>query len=229
MKHDNIIEFSVWGERALFSDPLTTAAAGRATLPVPTYEALKGIISSVYWKPTLIWIVDKVRVMNQIRSEAESVVLRRYRSQSCELAVNTYLCDVRYHVQAHFIWNENRPEFKCDRCEEMHYSRAKRMLSRGGARQAFLGTRDCPCYVAPCRFSVEHGYYDDTDLDIGIIHHGFTYPDEAYNARTRCALSERLFHCRMEKGIIEFPPPWQCIHRHIGDRQAKEWNTLALV
>lgn len=229
MKHNNILEFQVWGERALFSDPITSSAAGRTTLPVPTYEALKGIISSVYWKPTLTWVIDMVRVMNRIRSEPETALLRRYRSHSCELAVNTYLCDVRYHVQAHFIWNENRSEYECDRCEEMHYSRAKRMLARGGTRQAFLGTRDCPCYVAPCSFPAGKGYYDNTDMDIGLIHHGFTYPDEAYNLQTQGALNERLFHCRMEKGIIEFPPPWQCIHRFIGKRQAKVWNSLALV
>ena len=28
---------------------------------VPTYEALKGILSSTYWKPALVWYIDAVR------------------------------------------------------------------------------------------------------------------------------------------------------------------------
>ncbi|MCA6071063.1 MAG: hypothetical protein LE168_01540 [Endomicrobium sp.] len=26
---------------------------------MPTYEAIKGIAESIYWKPTFVWIIDK--------------------------------------------------------------------------------------------------------------------------------------------------------------------------
>ena len=35
---------------------------------IPTYEALKGITESIYWKPSIIWIVDAVRIMNPIQN-----------------------------------------------------------------------------------------------------------------------------------------------------------------
>ena len=38
------------------------------TYQVPTYQALKGMLESVYWKPTLVWIIDAVRVMKKILS-----------------------------------------------------------------------------------------------------------------------------------------------------------------
>ena len=62
-KKRNTVEFEVVGDRALFSDPITRVGGEKTSYYVPTYEALKGIISSVYWKPTFIWIIDAVATM----------------------------------------------------------------------------------------------------------------------------------------------------------------------
>jgi CRISPR-associated protein Cas5d len=66
---DNIVEFKVNGKFALFTDPLTRMGGEKCSYQVPTYEALKGILSSVYWKPTIIWIIDKVRVVKAIHTQ----------------------------------------------------------------------------------------------------------------------------------------------------------------
>lgn len=67
-KHRNTVEFQVYGKYALFTDVLTRTGGERCTYMIPTYEALKGILHSVYWKPTLVWIIDSVRIMNPIRT-----------------------------------------------------------------------------------------------------------------------------------------------------------------
>ena len=54
MLYDNKICFRVWGNEALFTDPLTKVGGEKFSYPVPTYQALKGITESIYWKPTLI-------------------------------------------------------------------------------------------------------------------------------------------------------------------------------
>ncbi len=59
-KYRNTIEFEVYGKYALFSDPVTRAGGEKSSYHIPTYEALKGIVESVYWKPTIIWYVDAV-------------------------------------------------------------------------------------------------------------------------------------------------------------------------
>lgn len=41
------------------------------TLHIPTYESLKGITESIYWKPSIIWIIDEVRVMYPIQMESK--------------------------------------------------------------------------------------------------------------------------------------------------------------
>ena len=69
----NTVEFQVYGDFALFSDILTRPGGEKMSYPIPTYEALKGIISSVYWKPTFIWIIDSVRIMNPIRTVRKGI------------------------------------------------------------------------------------------------------------------------------------------------------------
>ena len=66
-KYDNIVEFQVTGDYALFSDPIMRVGGEKCTYQVPTYEALKGILHSVYWKPTIVWVIDAVRVMKPFR------------------------------------------------------------------------------------------------------------------------------------------------------------------
>ena len=57
----NAVEFIVCGNRALFSDPVTRVGGEKTSYYVPTYEALKGALASVYWKPTIIWVIEAVR------------------------------------------------------------------------------------------------------------------------------------------------------------------------
>lgn len=144
MRHPNIVEFSVVGDYALFSDPITRVGGEKCTYQIPTYEALKGILSSVYWKPTIVWYIDKVRVMNPIRMEVKGIRTIKYNDGSgVDRSYYTYLKDCRYQVSAHFEWNENRPELIGDRNENKHHEIAKRMIEKGGRRDIFLGTREC--------------------------------------------------------------------------------------
>lgn len=55
LERENSIEFKVSGRYALFSDPINRIGGEKFSYQVPTYQALKGILESVYWKPTLIW------------------------------------------------------------------------------------------------------------------------------------------------------------------------------
>ena len=52
MANRNSIEFTVRAHHALFTDPLTRIGGEKCSYHVPTYEALKGIAKSIYWKPT---------------------------------------------------------------------------------------------------------------------------------------------------------------------------------
>ena len=134
---ENSIEYKLTGRYALFTDPITKIGGEKSTYLVPTYEAIKGITQSIYWKPTIIWVIDKIRLINKIRTEAKNVKPISYSGGANELSVYTYLRDVEYRVKAHFEWNLNRPELKSDRNENKHHEIAKKMIRKGGRRDIF--------------------------------------------------------------------------------------------
>lgn len=225
MVHRNSVEFEVYGDYALFSDPLMRVGGEKCSLQLPTYEALKGVLHSVYWKPTIIWIVDKVRVMNPIQTEVKGIRPIKY-SGGNDLAYYTYLKDCRYQVQAHFVWNENRPELSEDRNENKHHNIAKRMIEKGGRRDVFLGARECQAYVEPCVYGAGAGAYDSTaELAFGLMYHGITYPDEAYSEQTEGKMTVRLWYPVMRNGEIAFAAPEACpLNRAVRDMPVKAFG-----
>ena len=225
--HRNTVEFEVSGDYALFSDPITRVGGEKFSYQIPSYEALKGILHSIYWKPTLIWIIDEVRIMNPIQTETKGIRPIKYYNNGNDLSYYTYLKDCRYQVRAHFVWNYNRPELAEDRNENKHHNIAKRMIAKGGRRDIFLGTRECQGYVEPCVFGEEKGAYDDTpELAFGPMYHGITYADEAYSEDTKDKMTVRFWSPVMKHGVISFIPPEQCPqHKTICSMKMKPFGT----
>ena len=226
MQHPNIVEFEVYGDYALFSDPIFRVGGEKCTYQIPTYEAIKGILSSVYWKPTIIWYIDKVRIMNQIQMETKGIRPIKYGGGN-DLSYYTYLKNCKYQVQAHFEWNYNRPELTNDRNENKHHEIAKRMIIRGGRRDIFLGTRECQGYVEPCHFGEGIGAYDNVDnIQFSTMYHGITYADEAYSDDTKGRMTINLWRPEMKNGVIIFPKPSECpIHKPLHEMKIKEFGT----
>ncbi|MBM4055467.1 MAG: type I-C CRISPR-associated protein Cas5 [Planctomycetes bacterium] len=206
MEKENKVEFKVSGKYALFTDPLTKLGGEKCSYHIPTYEALKGVLSSVYWKPTIVWIIDKVRVVNRIRTQTRSAKPVEYGGGN-SLAIYTYLADVEYQVQAHFEWNMNRKDMEKDRNENKHHCVARRMIEKGGRRDIFLGARECQGYVEPCKFGEGQGDYDDYgEIAFDLMFHGFDYPDELGGKE----LHARFWRPKMVDGKIDFVRPEEC-------------------
>jgi len=217
----NSIEFKVHGRYALFTDPLTKVGGEKCSYHVPTYEALKGIVKSIYWKPTLIWIIDEVRVMKRIRTQTKGTKPQEFGGGNT-LAIYTFLADVEYQVRAHFEWNSHRAALKEDQIEGKHFAIAKRMVERGGRQDIFLGTRDCQGYVEPCKFGDGVGDLDDAgELAFGLMFHGFDYPDETGDQK----LHARFWRQTMNNGLIRFDRPEDCaVHRYVRDMTVKPFG-----
>lgn len=217
----NSIEFEVYGDYALFTDPLTKMGGEKMTYNVPSYQALKGIIESVYWKPTILFVVDEVRIMNPIRMESKGIRPIEYGGGNT-LANYTYLRDVRYQVRAHFIFNPHRPDMAFDRNEHKHHNILKRSLKAGGRRDIFLGARECQGYVEPCEYGSGKGAYDDLEeMHLGTMVHGINYPDET----GRNKMEVRLWNPVMKNGKIQFIRPDQCMNvRELQDMEPKRFD-----
>jgi len=224
-KKRNSVEFKISGRYALFSDPVTRVGGEKFSYQIPTYQALKGILESVYWKPTFIWHIDAVRVMRKIQTESKGIKpIKMNDGKKNDLSYYTYLRDVEYQVLAHFDWNYQRENLKKDRNEHKHHNVAKRCIEKGGRRDVFLGSRECQGYVEPCVFGEGDSFYKDYgELDFGVQFHGYDYPDET----GKDELVVRLWRAKMVNGFIEFPMPKACdpsLMRFIRKMTAKEFE-----
>ncbi|TJX13280.1 type I-C CRISPR-associated protein Cas5 [Tissierella creatinini] len=207
MKPRNSIEFKVSGKYALFSDPITRVGGEKYSYTVPSYSALKGIVESIYWKPSIIWIIDKVRIMNEIKTQSQGVKTLKYNDGKNDLSIYCYLANVSYNIQAHFEFNQYRPDLEQDWNENKHHNIAKRMVEKGGRRDVFLGTRECQGYIEPIEFNSGEGFYDNlNEFPLGTMLHGINYPDET----GRNTLEVRFWQPIMKKGVIDFIRPENC-------------------
>ena len=219
----NSVSFRLWGRYALFTDPITKVGGEKCSYHLPTYEAIKGVLKSIYWKPTLIWYVDRVRVIKPLRTQTKGTKpLVWGGGNRNSLAIYTFLKDVEYQVEAHFEWNEHRPELANDRIDGKHFSILKRTLEKGGRQDVFLGTRDCQAYVEPCVFGEGPGAYHEIDeLSFGLMFHSFSYPDETGVDE----LHSNFWQATMKKGVLEFPRPEHCeVSRFVRDMNSKEFG-----
>lgn len=219
----NSISFRLWGQFALFTDPVTRIGGEKCSYHVPTYEAIKGVLKSIYWKPTLIWHIARVRVMKPIRTQTKGMKPLKWSDGGNDLAYYTFLRDVEYQVEAHFVWNEHRPELKADRIDGKHFTIAQRMLERGGRQDIFLGTRDCQGYVEACRFGEGEGAYDKIDeMAFGLMFHSFGYPDETGTDE----LKANFWMGKMNYGVLDFSAlkPESLISRSVRPMTAKVFD-----
>ncbi len=199
------IEFKVFAKNALFTEPITKLGGEKCSYQIPTYEAIKGITKSIYWKPTFIWIIDKIRIMKVIEMETKGVRTIKYHNGKTDLSYYTYLRNVEYQVKAHFEWNFYNDEYAKDRNTGKHISIAKRSLEAGGRQDIFLGTRECQGYVEPCDFGTGTSDYDGKDLYFGMMFHSFSYPNERLeNEDENDTLTVNLWNAKMKNGIIDF-------------------------
>lgn len=221
----NTVEFMVYGRYAMFTNQVFKLSGEQFSESIPSHEALRGILMSIYYKPTLKWYIDAVRIMNPIKTECKGILLPQYNGGK-DLSYYTYLKDVCYQVRAHFEWNLNQPDLERDRNKKKHHEIALRAISKGGYRDVFLGKRECQAYVEPCAFGSGKGYYDDVRaIEFGLTRHGFTYPEEAYSPETEGMLTENFWEPVMRHGVILFPRPENCpVHKTLKPMEPKRFG-----
>jgi CRISPR-associated protein Cas5d len=221
----NSIQFKLRGRHALFTDPITRIGGEKCSYHLPTYEAIKGVLKSIYWKPTIVWKVDKVRVMKPIRTETKGVKPLNWTGGNT-LAYYTYLREVEYQVLAHFEWNESQPHLEKDRNDGKHYNMALRALQAGGRQDIFLGTRECQGYVEAFEegesFDQGRGaYHDIEELSYGLMFHSFDYPDETGKNELRA----NFWQATLRLGVLHFDDPdTRLVSKHVRPMTPKTWG-----
>lgn len=216
---NNCVEVEITGPRALFSDVTNSGSGEKCSYPIPTYEALRRILGRVYQKPTFNWVIDELRVMNQVHLAIEghnhtNTYGNYEKGNNHTLVGNLLLCNVRYQVRAHIEWNYNHVECADDRCYCKHLSIFKRALEKGPRRSPCLGVSELLAEVKPCKFGSGEGYYDNAGEQVyGFMYHSMTYCDEALLDDERGYVTKNFWSPIMVNGVLKFCRPQECPRR----------------
>ena len=169
------VKLHVWGEYALFTRP--EMKVERVSYEVMTPSAARNILTAIYWKPQIRWVVDRIHVLKPIvfssvrrnevaskvvmpsgsvmRGEEPSIVAlyaddERQRQQRASLVLR----NVAYVIEAHFDVVERTLESGGSKmseevCAAKHISIFNRRASSGQAfHQPYLGCREFPAHFA---------------------------------------------------------------------------------
>ena len=207
MNKSRYFHAKIYGAKALITAPESKSGGEKISYDIPTGEVLKGIIDANYFKPTILNVIDEVRIMNKIESYTQGIrlLLKDYKS---DLSAYTFLTDVCYYVKFHFEWNEYREDLKNDRNFNKHESITERSLRRGGRRPIFLGVSECMGYIdilTEEEYENDIGYYDDTSKGFGLMFVGFIYPKESGEI-----LKSAYAPINMKNGRIVYPKAEEC-------------------
>jgi len=210
----NKVALRVWGDFACFTRP--EMKVERVSYDVITPSAARGILEAIYWKPEIVWVIERLHVMRPIRftnirrNELGSVgpsdrTLKPYLSgtkteplmqvieDDRQQRAATLLQNVDYLIEAHYelLGGKESPQ--------KHYEMFKRRASKGQCfQQPYMGCRE---FVANFAWhegdgpSVEDSLQGTRDL-------GFMLHDIDFNNQ----MTPRFFRATMINGVIEVPP-----------------------
>ncbi len=188
----------VEGDYALFTRP--EFKVERVSYDVPTVSAMEGLIKSVYWKPAIRIVVDRIVVFNPIkfinirRNEIKSKVSQRtvlsqlngkgdpalYASEQRSQRAGMLLKDVKYGIEFHFELTGLRSEHD-DESEQKHYNIMLRRLKNGQHfRQPCLGCREFSVSRIELVDEFHLSEVDASlkgDIDLGYMLYGMKFTD----------------------------------------------------
>lgn len=160
------IKLHVWGDYACFTRP--EMKAERFTYEVMTPSAAVGILTAIYWKPEMVWVIDAIHVLrpirfSQIRRNEVGVKMVRPKSSLLQGGVgdlgihiedarqqraSMILRDVAYLIEAH-IEVLHPDENPAVHSAAKHFEIFKRRATKGQCfHQPYFGTREFPVSFA---------------------------------------------------------------------------------
>jgi CRISPR-associated protein Cas5d len=214
-----MIRVHVWGPRALFSRP--EMKVERVSYDVMTPSAARGVLEAIHWKPQMVWRIERIRVLNQIRFESirrnevgskipagkAASAMRAGSTEGLALYVDedrqqraaTLLKNVAYIIEARI---ELSAKGRADPGEtvQKHLEMARRRAAKGQYfHHPYLGTREFPC-----AFELLDGDPPTPDESlIGTRDLGWMALDVDYLP----GMEATFFRATMTDGVIEVPGP----------------------
>lgn len=157
------IKIIVEGERACFTRP--ELKVERVSYDIPTPSALEGMLKSIYWKPAMRYVIDKIIVFNPIefsnirRNEVKTKINGRtvksnlkkalkgdedkkdlsiYTAKDRTQKATMFLTNVKYGIEFHI----EHTGYKCEREFGEEYNKHEKIIKRR--------IKNGQCFRTPC-------------------------------------------------------------------------------
>jgi CRISPR-associated protein Cas5d len=195
------ITIRVSGDYALFTRP--EMKVERVSYDIITPSAARGIIEAIYWKPAILWVIDRIHVLKEIEftnirrnevSEKASenkpyLAATELRQQRAALVLK----NVDYIIEAHF---EMTDKAGVEDTVEKHYNIVLRRLRKGQHYHApCLGTRE---FGAKVEF-IEDGVIPKSplgDRDLGWMLYDMDFSDSE-------DIKPKFFKATLNNGVLD--------------------------
>lgn len=183
----------VEGDYALYTRP--EMKLERVSYDVPTPGAMEGLLKSVYWKPSMRYVIDKIVVFNPInfinirRNEVKNKVVYSavksqmnqkggnpeiYTSEDRTQRASMALKNVKYGVEFHFELTGYKNEREEEAPEKKHYNIIKRRLENGQCfRTPCLGCCEFPVKKIEIVDEFDYSKINQEIIDMGDVDLGF--------------------------------------------------------
>lgn len=209
------VKLKVWGKYALFSRP--ELKVERVSYDVMTPSAARGILEAIYWKPAIIWKVDKIHVLNEIkfenirRNEVKSKipianVNKEMKGDNSKFFIDVeedrqqrasmVLKDVEYVIEAHF---ELTDKAGADDSEEKHYNMAIRRMKQGQCFSTpYFGCREFSVNFEFIEHSEQNfdSHFNGQDIDFGLMLYDIDFQNEKNPLFYRAVMKNGVIDCR---------------------------------
>lgn len=178
---DPPLQVQARGPFAAFTRPEFTSE--RLSYPIMTPTAAIGLLTSIFWKPQIRYVIEQIDVLAPVqwaairRNESGTAITPTHRTKgyldidtAVQQRMTTMLRDVHYRIHAH-IWVH--PE--ADEQDPAKWrDQLRRRIDRGRSfRMPFLGMRELHADVIPC----DRTPAIDWEEDLGIMTHSIAYDD----------------------------------------------------
>ncbi len=213
------VRLRVWGERACFTRP--EMKVERVSYDVMTPSAARGVLEAIYWKPAIVWVVDRIHVLKPIRFQSfrRNEVGAKASANNAKSAMNRgdvdslglvaqdnrqqratmLLTDVAYLIEAHF---EMTPKAGTDDDPAKHAAMFQRRAEKGQCfHRPCLGAREFPAEFelrpegVPLPPSELSGA--DRDRDFGWMLHDIDFRPDGTAKRSN------FFRARLVDGVLD--------------------------
>lgn len=205
------IKLKVWGNYACFTRP--EMKVERVSYDIMTPSAARGILEAIYWKPAIVWVIDRIHVLNPIRfdnvrrnelaGKVRLGIVKRAMNDGCS-AVEVFieddrqqraamvLRDVAYIIEAHFAFTGDE-----DNNPAKHKEIFDRRAGKGQCfHQPYFGCREFPACFKLIEEDMQVSQLKGTH-DLGWMLHDIDFKNN---------MEPKFFRAIMRDGVIDVPP-----------------------